>query len=321
MHRRTACIAALLCVGVLAAARGPQVRELTPVARVTHAPIDEMSGIVQSRRYRGVYWVHNDSGDEPRLFAIRADGSVVMPEWLADEYYVGEPVVDKRPFGGLRLDAAANSDWEDIAIDGDTLYVADCGNNGNARRDLGVYVLTEPNPEATDRARVLKWLPVAYPDQDAFPGDRWHFDCEAVFVFRSRLYLLTKHRASRQIGTPETGTNLYRLDTAHTDRVNVLTKVDSHRDLGGWVTGADLSPDGRTLAVVCQAPRQSVWLFNAAGGGDRFLSGAARRMVFTGAKQCEAVCFEDNETLLVTNEQRDIFRLRVGDFEPVGDSR
>ncbi len=40
-------------------------------------------------------------------------------------------------------------------------------------------------------------------------------------------------------------------------------------------------------------------------------------MVFTGAKQCEAVCFDDNNNLIVTNEQRDIFRLRVADFAPV----
>jgi hypothetical protein len=275
-----------------------------------------MSGIVKSRRYPGVFWVHNDSGDEPRLFAVRADGSAVMPPWLSGEYFVGTPPVEgKKEFPGVRVDMAANADWEDIAVDGDTLYIADVGNNGNARRDLGVYVLTEPNPEAADRARALKWLPVAYPDQNGFPGDRWHFDCEAVFVFRHKLYFLTKHRAPGKIDMPETGSNLYRLDTAHTDRVNMLTKVDGHLDLGGWVTGADLSPDGKTLAVLCHWPVQSVWLFEARSG-DRFLSGRARRLVFTDARQCEAVAFDDNENLLVTNEQRDIFRLPVRDFPP-----
>ena len=292
---------------------------LTPVAQVAHEPIAEMSGIVKSRRYPDVYWVHNDSGDEPRLFAIRADGGVVMPPWLSERFVVGAAAAGsdgKQAYPGVRIDMAANSDWEDIAIDQDTLYIADVGNNGNGRRDLGVYVLTEPNPLATDRARILKWLPIAYPDQDAFPGPRWHFDCEAVFVFQGKLYLVTKHRASGKIDVPETGANLYRLDTAHTDRVNVLTKVDSHPDLGGWVTGADVSPDGKTLAVLCQGPVQSVWLFEAPAAGDRFLSGRARRRVFTNARQCEAVCFESNDSLIVTNEQRDLFRLSVRDFAP-----
>ena len=293
-------------------------RALTPAAQAAHEPLSEMSGIVKSRRYPGVYWVHNDSGDEPRLFAIRADGGVVMPPWLAGDFFAGAPAVEgKKAYPGVRIDMAANSDWEDIAVDGDTLYIADVGNNGNARRDLGVYVVTEPNPEATDRARPLKWLPVAYADQDAFPGDRWHFDCEAVFASRGKLYFVTKHRASGKIDVPEASASLYRLDTAHTDRVNVLTRVDSHPDLGGWVTAADLSPDGRTLAVLCQGPVQSVWLFDAPRSGDRFLSGRARRLVFTNARQCEAVCFDGNDSLIVTNEQRDLFRLPVSDFAPV----
>ena len=57
----------------------------------------------------------------------------------------------KPPYPGVRLDGAANFDWEDIAIDGETLYVPDMGNNGNARRDLGVYVLPEPNPASDGR--------------------------------------------------------------------------------------------------------------------------------------------------------------------------
>jgi hypothetical protein len=289
--------------------------ELKPVAVVNHAPLDEMSGIIKSRTYNDVYWVHNDSGDEPRLFAIHADGTVVMPPWLNRWDYVGEPQEGKDEFPGLKIDLASNIDWEDIAIDGDVIYIADCGNNGNARRDLGVYVLIEPNPEGTSQTRVLKWLPVAYPDQDAYPGAVWHFDCEAVFVFGHKLYFLTKHRAG-QIDIVETGTKLYRLDTNKTDEVNVLTKVDERADLGGWVTAADMSPDGKALAVLCHYPVQSVWLFDTPAEGDRFLSSTARRLVFTRGQQCEGICFVDSETLLMTNEQRELFRLKVEDFEP-----
>jgi hypothetical protein len=217
----------------------------------------------------------------------------------------------------VRIDGATNLDWEDITTDGDTLYIADLGNNGNARRDLAVYVLPEPNPEAIDRAHVLGRLPVAYPDQRAFPDPaNWHFDCEAVFFYRGKLHVLTKHRMAGMIGIPETGSNLYRLDTRHTDRVNVLKKLDGVRDLGGWVTGADVSPDGRTLAVLCHAPIASVWLFDLGGTGDRLLSGRARRRILENAQQCEAVCFDDNDTLIVTNEQRDVFRLKASEFAP-----
>lgn len=297
-------------------------RELTPAARVTHEPLNEISGIVKSQRYPNVFWVHNDSGDVPRIFAIRGDGTVIMPGWLGGDFYVGATAVEgKKPYPGISVGLAANSDWEDIALDNDTLYLADVGNNGNARRDLGVYVVPEPNPEAIESTRAIKWLPVAYPDQEAFPGSTWQFDCEAVFVHRGKLHFVTKHRAAGQINTPATGASLYRLDSDHTDRVNVLKKLDGLTDLGGWVTAADLSPDGKTLAVLCQAPVASVWLFEVGKTGDRLLSGAARRLLLTGAKQCEAICFDNNDRLIVMNEQRDIFRFRVADFTPATPGR
>ena len=122
------------------------------------------------------------------------------------------------------------------------LYVADVGNNGNARRDLGVYVVNEPDPLAIPRMRALTYLPVRYPDQDDYPGDVWHFDCEAVFVADGVLHFLTKHRQSRQIGEGAPGTKLYRLDTHHTDAENVLTLGGSTRrrlpgDRGRHVAG------------------------------------------------------------------------------------
>ncbi len=284
---------------------------LQPVATVAHPPIDEMSGIARSRTYPDTYWVHNDSGDRARIFAIRLDGSVIVPLFVSRRDSSTRPEEPPVIFEGILIEGASNIDWEDIAMDGDTLYIADMGNNGNARRDLAVYVLKEPNPNETTRTHILQRIPVAYPDQNGFPpSDRWHFDCEAVFVMDGKLYCLTKHRKQGSLNTPETGTNLYRLDTTHSDKVNILTKVDSHPDLGGWATAASLSPDGRTLAVLCQAPQQSVWLFERPPQGDRFLSeGKARQIRFRNGKQCEAIEWIDDHRLVITNEQREIFIL------------
>ncbi|MES2464113.1 MAG: hypothetical protein V4671_26400, partial [Armatimonadota bacterium] len=86
------------------------VHALTPVLQVTHPPVEEMSGIVKSVRYPNVFWIHNDSGDEPRLFAIRTDGSVIMPSWLGGSYYTGPiPVEGKKPYPGVRIAVADNS--------------------------------------------------------------------------------------------------------------------------------------------------------------------------------------------------------------------
>lgn len=291
------------------------VHEVQPHAIIHHPPIDENSGMVASATYPGVIWVHNDSGDDARFFAIDVDGKVIMPDFVAGRFRRDDETGDRPPFPGIIVDLATNHDWEDIARIDDRLYLADVGNNGNHRRDMGVYEVHEPNPRATVRTRPLRWLPVVYPDQTEFPGTtRWHFDCEAVFGYLGKLYFLTKHRAPGQLHVPESGTNLYRMDTWHTDRPNVLTKVDSSEDMGGWVTAADLSPDGQTLAVLCQAPVASVWLFDTPSRGDQFLQSRARRLILRGARQAEAICWLDNQTLLLGNEQRDLWRVRVDEF-------
>lgn len=301
-------IVAALCAVALAVPvlQGMQVgvTAASPVGLVEFGPIDEMSGIVKSGRYRDVYWVHNDSGDKARFFAVRANGELVKPANVAN-------------YEGIAVEGARNRDWEDIARDRDTLYLSDAGNNGNARRDLGVYAVKEPDPTKATSVRPLAFYPIAYPDQKEFPPSGLRaFDCEAIFALRGKLYFVTKHRLNALL--PATSAGLYRMDTRYTDRPNILTKLDEHSNLGGWVTGADVSPDGKTVAVLTQAPEQSVWLFDARAKGDKFLSqGKPRRIVFSGAKQCEAVAFADNGTLLVTNEQRDIYRFKVADAKPV----
>src|SRR3954452_480338 len=78
------------------------------LGRFDHRGIAEPSGIVASRKNPGIFWVHNDSGNPPVLFAVKRDGKLVR------EYRV----------------EAVNLDWEDIAIDdAGHLYIGDIGNN------------------------------------------------------------------------------------------------------------------------------------------------------------------------------------------------
>jgi hypothetical protein len=285
-------------------------------AKVTHPPIAEMSGIVPSGRYPGTYWVLNDSGNEPYIFAIDSAGHAIMPPWM-DDYYVDDSIAGKQPYPGVKIDLAANNDWEEITRDGDDLYIMDLGNNGNARRDLGIYVVTEPNPRAIDRTRIAKWIPVAYDDQLAYPPANWQYDCEAAFVYQHKIYVITKHRANGQYDKPDVSGNLYRLDEMRAEQTNVLRKIGGKLDFGGWVCGAAMSPDEKTLAVLCNYPTASVWLFEAPKSGDNFFASRARRFIFKGGKQAEAICFRNNDTIIITNEQREMFEIGVSAFHDV----
>jgi len=286
------------------------------IGKLAHAPLREISGIARSEQYPGVYWVHNDGDDEARVFAVDAEGKVVFPPFLAERYHGEKAVARREPWTGVRIPNASNVDWEDIALADGQIFIADVGNNGNARRDLGIYVLNEPNPYATSATRALRFLPIRYPEQESYPPTgTWFYDSEALFVADGKLYLLTRHRRAGEIFGLENGTRLYRLDTSFTDRENVLTLVDSREDLRA-PGAAELSPDGRMLAVLTY---RALWVFERPENGDRWLAGPARRLplALTRTKQAEAVCWDDATTLRIANEQRQIFRVPLAALEPV----
>lgn len=296
---RITAIVVLLLVLTATSALGQEESPFKPAGTVTFKPIDEMSGIAKSNTYEDVYWVFNDSGDTARLFAINGRGEIIKPPYSDQD----------KPWPGLEVLVAANVDWEDITIDGDTLYVADTGNNGNARRDLGVYMLQEPNPRATERMRPIKFLPVRYSEQTGFPGNLWHWDCEAVFASEGKLYFVTKHRVPGVFNSGEWGARLYRMDTHHSGRVNDLTLIDSRPDLA-LPTAAEVSPDGTKLALLTSF---SLHVLSKPKDGDRWLSGEEVTIPLDQemTKQAEAVCWDDNETIRITNEQREIYTISL----------
>ncbi len=121
--------------------------------RVASAELDELSGVVESRRAPGVFFTHNDSGDTACFFALDRAGRLLA------EY---------------ALDGATAVDWEDVAIgpcgDAQCLYFADIGDNGVSRSNYAVYRVREPEAPTSPPARVqpvdVPWerLPVRYPD-------------------------------------------------------------------------------------------------------------------------------------------------------------
>lgn len=281
---------------------------MAKVAEAGNRALTEISGMVASRSHPGVFWVHNDSGNEPRLFAIDLHGRTLAPAgWVspAEEGQGGPP----ESFPGIEIWSATNVDWEDIAAGDGKLFIADLGNNGNARRDLGVYVVEEPDPGVARAAPPLQFIPVFYPGQTSFPAREWHYDCEAVFYDGGKLYFLTKHRKPGELMRFERGTNLYRLDSRRTDRPNPLVKIGSH-DQVTLATAADLSPSGDRLAVLTY---RHLWIFPRPGTGDDWLSGNPRKLELDRRKagQNEAITWMDGHTLLMANEQGDLLVIKL----------
>jgi hypothetical protein len=277
-------------------------RDYVPLHLVRHlddGPAKENSGIVKSRTHADLYWLLNDSGDEPRIYPVHATGESYLP---APEDAAG----DHSKLGAL-LDRAQNVDWEDIAVDDQGhVIVADLGNGHNDRQDLCLYFVEEPAPTAS-QAIVRKKVVVQYPDQTSFPADEDHFnfDCEAIFTVDNVVYVLTKHRSDNL-------TRLYRLDDMQAESAT-LTYVDEF-DTHGGVVAADCSEDGLQLAVMTY---QDIWLFRRADQHQSFFDGEILWGPYL-SKQIEAVTFQDEKTLLLADEQLgDLYRVNITDLTPV----
>lgn len=261
---------------------------LRPYATFDSEEIDESSGIIKSRVWDDLYWTHNDSGDRARIFPVNRSGELLYAHWDTAK-------------DGIEVGDAVNVDWEDIAVNDDgNLIIGAFGNNYSARRDLALYILKEPYPFYTSVTRITTKIPFYYPEQREFPAKMRNFDAEALIYARGKYYLLTKHR-------DDTNTVLYRFDSVQPNMMNPVTKIGSF-NIHGMVTAADVTPDGNKLVVLTYT---GVWLFESET--DDYFNGRISWLPIR-AKQCEGICFDDENTLLITNEQAELFELSLDDL-------
>ena len=263
--------------------------ELQPYTTIDHPQIYEASGLVKSRMWPNVIWTHNNSGDEPRIFPIRKDGSVIKPTWMED--YIGIQIPD-----------AVNVDWESITTDDEGhLYIGDIGNNNNTRRDLCIYVIDEPYPNETVMTCVSKRISFFYSDQKTIPPEKNNFDAEAMFWRNGELYILTKHRS-------DTYTKLYRLNSM--DPLDKNSAVPIIRiNIHGQVSGADISPDGKRLIILTY---NAIWLFEVNRDGDDLFDGNIFWLPIK-AGHVEAVCLDGDE-IIIASEVGKLYKLKIKDL-------
>lgn len=305
----------LSCLLPAVAQAAPAGAALEPTATLGPGPARENSGVVASRRHDDTFWMINDSGDEPRVYAVRRDGSVHGAE-RGTAAYVAEAesataATDGYEKPGVYIGGAINVDWEDIALDASgRLLVPDFGNNSNDRRDLVIYVIDEPRLGAGRTTWREKWF-FRYPEQRAFPApeDDFNYDAEALFTVGETPYVLTKHRS-------DSLTRLYRLADPQPHVVNDAELLETF-DIGGRVTAADASVDGLRLLVLTY---DAVWVFERPSLDAPFFSGTARRLAIE-ATQVEAACFVDvaAERILLADESDAVFyELTLDDLERLG---
>ena len=244
--------------------------------------VNESSGIVKSKKYKNTYWTHNDSGDAARIFAITQSGNLIQPKWYKGKYQ------------GIHIVDAHNIDWEDIAMDqSGNLFIGAFGNNGNARRDLAIYELSEPNPMQIIKARSSYKYRFTYPDQKEYPPKKRNFDAEGFFEYKNDFYIFSKNRADKK-------TKAYVLkkpDPLHNNVLELLGEFDCK----GLITAADISDDQQVFTIMSY---NNLHVFELKPQ-DPF-SKLLITLNFGFTKQIEGICFDENK-LLISNENKKLY--------------
>ncbi len=247
--------------------------------------IAEASGIAASRRTPGMYYVHNDSGDRPRVFLVDRTGRTRLT---------------------IQLKNARHVDWEDISLAPGSepgkfdVCVADIGDNRARRGELIIYRFPEVDPAAADgpvvEAQAVAYR-IAYADGPA--------DAEAFVVHPQTGdgYVLTKRL--------DGACHVYKLAAPWNPKERtVLPKVATLRFpkvmlLQTMVTAADISPDGHRLATRSYLCGWE-WRLPATtdkGDFERIFGTKPTRLELAVEPQGEALCYAaDGRALLTVSE-------------------
>jgi hypothetical protein len=185
--------------------------------------LPELSGLAASRRHRGIFWAHNDSGHGFVIHAMRQDGTVAA----------SFPVLGVTPHDpeDLALGPCAPADARQC------LYVADTGDNFRTRSHVQIIRVVEP-VELRSGPLIGDAFPFTYPDGS--------HDAEAVLVDprTADVYVVTK--ALMSLG------DVYRVDVhgrprretaAHVATLSAPTGFDS------LVTAGSVHPSGTRVLL------------------------------------------------------------------------
>lgn len=251
---------------------------------ITDTQLPEISGLAPSRLARGVWWVHNDSGDQPRVYALNNRGKMLAK---------------------FLVTAAKNVDWEDLAsgpgkAGQPALYLADIGNNSLSRAELTLYRVPEPSLVRTTPKGVLTGETAA---AEAFPfryPDGKH-DAEAIFLDSQsgRPYIVTKKM------TPPCGVYRFPLPL-QAGKTVTLEKVTGQaiQQISQLVlvTGATASPDGKRVSI--RTYFTALELTRAGGRFETLFNGAPQTIKIPLEKQGEAISYTGDGRALVTTSER-----------------
>jgi len=217
----------LLIVSITADAQ----TDITPVVagRLSSPVLKEVSGVAVSQLHHNILYVHNDSGDSSRFFAITTEGKL-----LATYYF-------KAKYNGF----AGVLDCEDIGVGAGPvkgqsyIYLADIGDNFAWRPSVQVYRFNEPSLKKQADTLTASALTLTYPDG--------RHDAETILIdpVDKQLYIITKREDS--VGIYSCALNFKTNDNVVLQKHGKLHLQTNHKR--NWIVSGCISQDGSQVLL------------------------------------------------------------------------
>lgn len=262
------------------------------LGRIQDDELDEASGLVAGRLNPGVLWVHNDSGDSARLFAIDLEGRTVAR---------------------VTLKGAKSRDWEDLAISSPggqpTLYVGDIGDNQRQHDQIRVYRLPEPRLPASSTSGAPALLTIERFDEIVltYPDGPRNAETLLIDAESGDVIIVTKGSTRPEVyrsPLPPAGNGRVVLRLVGRLSMDAIPFGDDEIEGG---VGGDLSADG---AFVLVKSYLRIYRWNWDGCADMPFVGEPESLPYVPEPQGEAVAISvDGRTYFTLSE-------RVGDRIP-----
>jgi hypothetical protein len=233
--------------------------------------INEASGIAASKIHSDMYWLHNDSGDEPQIFLVDTLCSLRAVVRLAD---------------------IQNRDWEDIAVGNGPneyrsyIYIGEIGDNNAVYSEKSIIRIEEPKISPTKTDTILTQFDIlryTYPD-----GNR---DAETVLLdpLTKDIYIVSKR---------EDNVHVYRFSYPQSvSETTTLQKIAVLPFTG--IVGGDISPNGMEILLKSYA-NMYYWKRNSGETIEQTFNRQSTSVSYELEPQGEAVCWTSSGNGYIT---------------------
>ncbi len=131
---------------------------------------------------------------------IYLDGHLITHNDNDDIHLYSLDTSDGQILGKDSLNACINKEWEEISQDSLYLYLGDFGNNASGNR-IDLRILRIEKSSFMSASSIVDTIYFSYADQTDFSAhaaNTTDYDCEAFFVSKDSIYLLTKQWQSKK---------------------------------------------------------------------------------------------------------------------------